>query len=132
MEYHVARDTALACRIFELGMKPEKFAGEIQYVLRYLIFLISVNDEQSGILQVYYLLIHLLTFLLDARALFERVIHDAKFTPEIARPLWERWARYEYQYSTLEAAQKLEARMAEVYPTGKIISYLNVTSKLIV
>lgn len=52
----------------------------------------------------------------DARALFERVI--TAFSPERARPLWERWARYEYQYGDLEAAQKLEKRIAEVYPSG--------------
>lgn len=52
----------------------------------------------------------------DARALFERVI--GTFQPDRARSLWERWARYEYQYGDLEAAQKLEKRIAEVYPTG--------------
>jgi hypothetical protein len=53
----------------------------------------------------------------DARALFERVIGN--FEPKDAWPLWERWARYEYQYGNLEAAQKLEKRIAEVYPAGK-------------
>ena len=46
------------------------------------------------------------------------------FAPERARPLWERWARYEYQYGDLESAQKLEKRIAEVYPTGKYSFYL--------
>ena len=54
--------------------------------------------------------------MLDARALFERVI--TTFSPERGRPLWERWARYEYQYGDLEAALKLEKRIAEAYPTG--------------
>ena len=53
---------------------------------------------------------------LDARALFERVIPN--FSPDRARQLWERWARYEYQYGDLEAALKLEKRMAEVYSSG--------------
>ena len=52
----------------------------------------------------------------DARALFERVIPN--FPPERARPLWERWARYEYQYGDLEASLKLEKRMADVYSSG--------------
>jgi len=39
------------------------------------------------------------------------------YPPNHARPLWERWARYEYQYGDLESAQKLEKRIAEVYPT---------------
>jgi cleavage stimulation factor subunit 3 len=54
----------------------------------------------------------------DARALFERVIPN--FPPERARPLWERWARYEYQYGDLEASLKLEKRMAEVYASGTL------------
>lgn len=62
----------------------------------------------------------LLTYLPDARALFERVI--GTFTPDKARPLWERWARYEYQYGDLATAQKLEKRMAEAYPQGVSIS----------
>jgi len=61
-------------------------------------------------------------FISDARALFERVIPN--FSADRARPLWERWARYEYQYGDLEAALKLEKRMAEVYASGKQNSFL--------
>lgn len=59
----------------------------------------------------------ILLYFVDARALFERVI--GTFPPERARPLWDRWARYEYQFGDLAAAQKLEKRIAEVYPTGE-------------
>lgn len=59
----------------------------------------------------------LLLLAVDARALFERVI--STFPPDRARPLWERWARHEYQYGDLAAAQKLEKRMAEAYPNGE-------------
>lgn len=52
----------------------------------------------------------------DARALFERAV--GTFPADKARLLWERWARYEYQYGSLEAALKLEKRMAEVFPNG--------------
>jgi hypothetical protein len=58
---------------------------------------------------------------LDARALFERVIPN--ISADRARPLWERWARYEYQYGDLEAALKLEKRMAEVYASGIILLF---------
>jgi hypothetical protein len=61
--------------------------------------------------------IDILLHIIDARALFERVI--GTFPPDRARPLWERWARHEYQYGDLAAAQKLEKRMAEAYPNGK-------------
>jgi hypothetical protein len=45
MEYHVTKATDVASRIFEKGM--ETFGDEIDYVLRYLGFLISVNDNNS-------------------------------------------------------------------------------------
>ncbi|KAI0352491.1 Suf-domain-containing protein [Trametes cingulata] len=112
MEYHCGnKDVQVASRIFEKGM--ETFGDEVDFVLRYLGFLISINDENN------------------ARALFERVI--GTFPPEKARPLWDRWARHEYQYGDLAAAQKLEKRMAEVYPNDPPIKrfaerhkYLNI------
>ena len=65
----------------------------------------------------------------DARALFERVIPN--FPAERARPLWERWARYEYQYGDLEASLKLEKRMAEVYASGTYLSIPVKSKKMI-
>lgn len=104
----------VASRIFEKGL--ESFGDEVEFVLRYLGFLISVNDDNSTWLCFYGSRSAWLNFPPDARALFERVIPT--FSAERARPLWERWARYEYQFGDLEAAQKLEKRIAEVYPTG--------------
>jgi len=66
----------------------------------------------------------------DARALFEQV--TTTFPPERARPLWERWACYEYQYGDLEAARKLEKRIAEVYPSGMYARCFNQDMKLTV
>ncbi|PPR07843.1 hypothetical protein CVT24_002988 [Panaeolus cyanescens] len=93
MEFHCSDDKDVASRIFEKGL--DTFGDEIDYVVRYLAFLISINDQNN------------------ARALFERMIPN--FPADKARPLWERWARYEYQYGDLEASLKLERRMAEVY-----------------
>jgi cleavage stimulation factor subunit 3 len=45
MEYHCNRAVDVASRIFERGL--DLFGDEIEYVLRYLGFLISVNDENS-------------------------------------------------------------------------------------
>jgi cleavage stimulation factor subunit 3 len=45
LEYHCTKSTDVASRIFEKGM--ETYADEIEYVLRYLGFMISVNDENS-------------------------------------------------------------------------------------
>ncbi|KAI0052667.1 Suf-domain-containing protein [Auriscalpium vulgare] len=93
-EYHLTKNADIATRIFEKGL--EVHGDEVEFVSHYLGFLLSVNDENN------------------ARALFERMI--SSFSPERARPLWERWARHEYQYGDLAAAQKLEKRMAEAYP----------------
>ncbi|KAJ6615526.1 hypothetical protein B0H10DRAFT_2040864 [Mycena sp. CBHHK59/15] len=111
-EYHCDSDgRAVATRIFETGMR--NFGTDVDFVLRYLGFLLSVNDENN------------------ARALFERVI--GTFTPQQAKPLWERWSRYEYQYGDFEAVLKIERRMAEIYPNDAPIkrfaqrhTYLNI------
>ncbi|KAJ7174432.1 Suf-domain-containing protein [Mycena filopes] len=84
----------VAARIFETGMK--KYSTDATYVLSYLGFLLTVNDENN------------------ARALFERVI--GTFTPQEAKPIWERWSRSQYQYDDLEAVLELERRMAETPP----------------
>jgi cleavage stimulation factor subunit 3 len=75
--------------------------------------------------QTFYILMR---YILDARALFERVIPN--FSADRARPLWERWARYEYQYGDLEAALKLEKRMAEVYASGMVLLFRSFMSCL--
>ena len=65
----------------------------------------------------------------DARALFERVVNI--FPADRARPIWDRWARYEYQFGSLEASQALEKRIAEVYPNGMYCDCLIVVITLI-
>lgn len=117
MEYHCSDDKTVASRIFEKGL--DLFGDEIDFVLRYLGFLISINDANSELNICHEKIFNVDNIAIDARALFERVI--GSFSPDTARPLWERWARYEYQYGDLEAAQKLEKRMAEVYPQGQSI-----------
>lgn len=49
--------------------------------------------------------------------LFEKTV--TKFSPELARPLWERWARYEYLFGELASAQRLDARFLETFPKGE-------------
>lgn len=63
----------------------------------------------------------------DARALFERVI--TTFPAERARPLWDRWARFEYTYGNLDSALRLEKRLAEIYPNGAHSDFGNAYSR---
>lgn len=53
MEYHCSDDKAVASRIFEKGL--DTYGGEIEYVLRYLGFLISINDENSACLFLFFI-----------------------------------------------------------------------------
>ncbi|KAI0070995.1 Suf-domain-containing protein [Panus rudis PR-1116 ss-1] len=99
MEYHCFKETDIAKRIFEKGL--EYFNDDAEFALRYLGFLISINDDAN------------------ARALFERVVN--MFPPERARPIWDRWARYEYQFGTFQAAQNLEKRLIETFPNDSPI-----------
>lgn len=45
MEYHCSKAADVASRIFERGM--ENFPDEVELALRYLGFLISINDDAS-------------------------------------------------------------------------------------
>lgn len=45
MEYHSNKDAAVAIRIFKLGL--QLFSEDVPYILRYLNFLITINDDQS-------------------------------------------------------------------------------------
>lgn len=45
MEYHCTKAADVATKIFEIGLK--QFGDLIDFVVRYLGFLISINDENS-------------------------------------------------------------------------------------
>lgn len=45
MEYHVAKQLPVANKI--LGLAHQRFPDEIDFIVRYLVFLLSVNDENS-------------------------------------------------------------------------------------
>jgi cleavage stimulation factor subunit 3 len=45
MEYHCTKAADVATKIFEIGLKT--FADDAEFVIRYLGFLISINDENS-------------------------------------------------------------------------------------
>ncbi|KAJ1045271.1 hypothetical protein NDA10_002989 [Ustilago hordei] len=94
MEYHCSKDPVVATKVFELALKT--FGNDEAFVVRYLDFLISINDDSN------------------ARALFERFI--GTFSPDRARPIWDRWSKYEYNFGDTVAIQKLESRLAETYP----------------
>jgi len=46
MEFHSNKDSAVAIKIFDLGTK--KFPNEVDFVIKHLQFLLSINDDTSG------------------------------------------------------------------------------------
>ena len=119
VELHWNKELKIATNVFEFGMK--RFSDEVGFVVRYLDFLITINDDGSKWIKSVLVCISTATgltiaYTVDARAVFERAI--AKISPESAKPLWTRWAEYEYLFGDLSAIQRLDARLAEVYPGG--------------
>lgn len=45
MEYHCSKDVKVATKVFELALKS--YGGDEAFVVRYLDFLISINDDNS-------------------------------------------------------------------------------------
>jgi cleavage stimulation factor subunit 3 len=121
MEYVCNNQSSIATKIFELGLKA--FPEEVALAVKFLQFQLQINDEPSqwkGAFTVRRDRVADIKAIIDARALFERLI--LKFTPDKARPIWELWAKHEYTYGDLAACQKMEARFAEAYPSGKSIA----------
>lgn len=54
------KEKDIAVRIFERGL--EKFPSEVEFVLRYLGFLISINDETSEFISKFFSIIDANTF----------------------------------------------------------------------
>jgi cleavage stimulation factor subunit 3 len=128
MEYHWNKEPAVATKVFDLGLKS--FSEDVNYVLQYLDFLITLNDDSSWSplnylppLSVSSKSADLLSIsdhsIIDARALFEKTV--SKIPPESARPLWRRWAAYEFIYGDKAASEKLNLRVAEIFPDCKKI-----------
>ena len=94
LEYHCSKDTTVATKVFELALKV--FGPDEHLVVRYLDFLISINDDTN------------------ARAVLERTV--SSMPVDKAKSVWMRWAEYEYSYGDTSAMARLDARLADVYP----------------
>ncbi|PWN32470.1 Suf-domain-containing protein [Meira miltonrushii] len=94
MEYHTNKDVTVATKVFELALKT--YGSDEAFVVRYLDFLLAINDDNN------------------ARALFERTVGN--FTPDRARPIWDRWSQYEYSFGDSASIAKVEERLSQVYP----------------
>jgi len=94
LEYHCSKDAAVASKVFELALKI--FGPDEHLVVRYLDFLISINDDTN------------------ARAVLERTVSSMPL--DKAKTVWMRWAEYEYSFGDTSAMTRLDARLADAYP----------------
>ncbi|KAK5279338.1 mRNA 3'-end-processing protein rna14, partial [Cryomyces antarcticus] len=104
IEYHCYKDPA-ATRIFEKGMKL--FPEDEAFALEYLKHLISIND------------------ITNARAVFETTVSKLAQKPETlqkAKPIYTFFHGYEAQYGELSQINKLEKRMADLFPEDPQLS----------
>lgn len=51
MEYHCGKLPNVAKKVFELGLK--QYSEEVDFIIRYLEFLIQIGDENSELLYFY-------------------------------------------------------------------------------
>lgn len=94
LEYHCSKDETVATKVFELALRI--FGPDEQLVVRYLDFLISINDDTN------------------ARAVLERTV--SSMPVDKAKAVWMRWADYEYSYGDTSALARLDARLMDAYP----------------
>ncbi|EMR08331.1 hypothetical protein PNEG_03171 [Pneumocystis murina B123] len=99
MEYHCSKDSTIASKIFDLGLKS--FGNDPDFVLHYLTFLININDDTN------------------ARALYEKTI--THLDPQIVKQLHEKLYTYESMFGDLSTTIKLQSRIAELYPDDSSI-----------
>ncbi|CAJ0635957.1 15600_t:CDS:10 [Entrophospora sp. SA101] len=97
MEYHCNKDLVVAGKIFELGLKT--FINDPDYVVQYLDFLISLNDDNNAL------------------ALFERAL--LSIPSDKAKILWKKFSDYENNYGDLASIYKINERQAKEYPEAK-------------
>ncbi len=100
MEHHCSKDSNIASKIFELGMKT--YSNEPIFLHQYLKFLIDIKDDTN------------------ARALFERATN--RMDPARARALYETFYEYESMYGDLSSATQLSARIDELFPDSNPLS----------
>lgn len=90
MEYFCQKDKAVACKIFELGLK--KFPASLEFILSYIDFLKNLNEENN------------------TRVLFERVLTTNSLEPEDTLEVWSKFLEFEANIGDLASIHKVELR----------------------
>ncbi|KAI6188328.1 Suf domain-containing protein [Aphelenchoides besseyi] len=92
MEFFNSKDTEVAIRIFDLGLK--KFGGDPDYTLTYTDFLTHLNDNNT-------------------RVVFERILTADQLTPDKTIDIWDQYLEFESQVGDLASVLKVDDRRRE-------------------
>lgn len=107
MEYHCTKDQAIACKIFELGLK--KFNTCPDYILSYIHFMNSLNEENN------------------TRVLFERVLTTCSLQPKDTIEIWNNFLEFEAGIGDLSSITKVERRrmtaLEKIFPKSTETSW---------
>uniref|UniRef100_A0A6G1SKG0 Cleavage stimulation factor subunit 3 n=2 Tax=Aceria tosichella TaxID=561515 RepID=A0A6G1SKG0_9ACAR len=90
MKYHCTKDQAVACKIFELGLK--KFSTCSDFILSYIHFMNTLNEENN------------------TRVLFERVLTTSSLQPNETVEIWNSFLEFEAGIGDLSSITKVERR----------------------
>lgn len=100
MEYYNSRESGIASKIFEIGLK--RYSIDAEYIKEYFDFLILIDDEPN------------------ARALFEKSV--VKMPPDQQKLLFAHYLKFENKYGDFPAISKLEERYSEQFPDEPAIN----------
>jgi len=90
MEYYCSKDTDVAIRIFDLGLKS--FGSDVDYTLAYTDFLSHLNEDNN------------------TRVVFERILNSGQLTSEKAVGIWDQYLEFESQVGDLTSILKVDNR----------------------
>ncbi|KAG4086654.1 hypothetical protein H8356DRAFT_962014 [Neocallimastix lanati (nom. inval.)] len=122
MEYQMTKQSTIASRIFELGMKvfaspngvndDYKSEEAQKFISQYLDWLISLNDDNN------------------ARALIERAL--SILPNHNANEIWDKFTKYENDFGDLPGLLKVEKRILSSYPNSMFDNKLNIKMNYII
>ncbi|XP_072164826.1 cleavage stimulation factor subunit 3-like [Diadema setosum] len=97
MEYYCSKDSQVAFKIFELGLK--KYGDVPEYILAYVDYLSHLNEDNN------------------TRVLFERVLTSGSLPPEQSGEIWLRFEDFESTCGDLASIVKVEKRRQTIFKT---------------
>ncbi|VDK73511.1 unnamed protein product [Litomosoides sigmodontis] len=117
MEYYCSKDTDIAIRVFDMGLK--KYGHEPEYALAYVDFLSHLNGSRNSLIIIPHVFSDLefdfKSVLEDnnTRVVFERILTSESMTPEKSIEIWDRYMEFESHVGDLSSILKVDHRRRE-------------------